>query len=120
MPNRIRELREELHMTQIRLSIELEVAQETVSAYENEKHYPSFAQLVRLSNLFNASIDYIMGLSDVKKPLNLPYDVTHAQNYEEMQLLSLCRELSSPQVKQVFAYIQGLQDAAKIPSSRRK
>ena len=68
MENRIRQLREELHMTQVRLSIELEVSQETVSAYENQKHYPSFVQLVKLSNLFHASIDYIMGLSQVRSP----------------------------------------------------
>ena len=42
MSNRIKQLREELRMTQVRLSIELEVSQETVSAYENQKHYPSF------------------------------------------------------------------------------
>ena len=37
--NRIRELREEKKITQIRLSIELEVSQETISAYEMEKYY---------------------------------------------------------------------------------
>ena len=79
MQNRIRQLREELRMTQVRLSIELEVSQETVSAYENQKHYPSFLQLSRMSTLFNASIDYIMGLSDVRNlrgqqhvPVNRP------------------------------------------------
>ena len=50
--NRIKELRAESHMTQVRLAIELEVSQETVSAYEKEKHFPSFSQLVRLSKLF--------------------------------------------------------------------
>lgn len=32
-------------MTQVRLSVELGVAQETVSAYESGKHYPSVATL---------------------------------------------------------------------------
>ena len=38
MYNRIGQLREEHHMTQVRLSIELGVSQETVSAYENGTH----------------------------------------------------------------------------------
>ena len=59
MENRIRELREGKRMTQVRLSIELGVSQETVSAYENQRHYPSFTQLVKMSELFHASIDYI-------------------------------------------------------------
>ena len=39
--NRIRELREEKHITQVRLSTELGVAQETISAYEQGRHLPS-------------------------------------------------------------------------------
>ena len=64
MRNRIKELRQKNHMSQIRLSIVLEVSQETVSAYENGKYYPSFQTLLKLSDIFNSSIDYIMGLSD--------------------------------------------------------
>lgn len=61
--NRIRELREEKKITQIRLSIELEVSQETISAYEMEKYYPSVKSLIKLQNIFGVSIDYILGLS---------------------------------------------------------
>ena len=46
--NRIKELRESKGMTQVRLSIELEVSQETVSAYEKGKHYPSVEVLMKL------------------------------------------------------------------------
>ena len=68
MKNRIKELRGELHMTQTRFGEELGVTQETVSSYESGKIYPSFAQLCRMTELFNASIDYIMGLSDIRSP----------------------------------------------------
>ena len=68
MENHIRQLREEFHMTQARLSIELGASQETVSAYENLKHYPSFPQLQKMSAIFHASIDYAMGLSEIRRP----------------------------------------------------
>ena len=58
--NRIRELREEKKITQIRLSIELEVSQETISAYEMEKYYPSVKSLIKLQNIFGVSIDIFL------------------------------------------------------------
>ncbi len=107
MQNRIRQLREELHMTQVRLSIELEVSQETVSAYENQKHYPSFLQLSRMSTLFNASIDYIMGLSDVRNPTQACEDSSMSQ------LIARLSKLTKRQVELVSAYMQGLRDMAR-------
>lgn len=107
MNNRIRKLREEAHMTQVRLSIELEVSQETVSAYEKEKHYPSFAQLVKLSHLFNASIDYIMGLSDVRNPTKM------FENDNFAKLMALGRQLNERQLELVLAYMKGMLDISK-------
>lgn len=61
--NRIRELRQRKNLSQLQLSIELEVTQETISAYEHNKHLPSVAALMKLAQLFGVSMDYIMGLS---------------------------------------------------------
>lgn len=104
MENRIRQLRKEQHMTQIRLSIELEVSQETVSSYESGKYYPSFPVLVRLSRLLNASVDYLMGLSDVRhpQPSALPPQADAA--------LSAYLALNPRQQEKVRAYMQGLLD----------
>ena len=104
MENRIRELREGKRMTQVRLSIELGVSQETVSAYENQRHYPSFTQLVKMSELFHASIDYIMGRSDVKNPVMLNEKNGHDH------LTNLTRQLSAQQIDLVIAYVQGMLD----------
>jgi transcriptional regulator with XRE-family HTH domain len=102
-PNRIKELREEKSMTQVRLSIELEVTQETVSAYEIGKHYPSAKSLMRMSELFDASMDYIMGLSPVRKMItekSLPDD--------ESRLLSLYRKLDATRKEKAHSYLQGM------------
>lgn len=102
MKNRIRELRRENHMSQIHLSIELEVAQETVSAYENGKHYPSFQSLVKMSNLFNVPIDYIMGLSDSIGDNSL--------SEKENQMLRMFKTLNDNNQDKVISYTQGLID----------
>lgn len=105
MKNRIRELRKEQRMTQVRLSIELGVSQETVSAYEKQKHYPSYIQLVKMSELFHTSVDYLMGRSDVRNP-------TMSCNDEFEKLLLLAKQLSAGQLELTYAYIQGMLDVS--------
>ena len=104
MGNRIKELRQERHMTQIRLSIELETSQETISHYESGNFYPSFPMLVKMANILNSSIDYMMGLSDVRNPRSS----TLTPNAEKM--LSLYTTLDDNSQEKVIAYTQGLLD----------
>lgn len=104
MENRIRQLREEFHMTQVRLGIELGIAQETVSAYESQRHFPSFIQLVKMSEIFHASIDYIMGLSEIRCPADSRKD-DHLT-----RLTDLGRRLDQRQLELALAYIQGMLD----------
>ena len=98
MDLRIQELREELHMTQVRLSVELGVSQETISAYEKGKHYPSVATLVQLSKLLHASCDYILGLTDIRQlQRDTPLD------NKEQQLLLKYQQLNTHQQERLLA-----------------
>jgi transcriptional regulator with XRE-family HTH domain len=100
--NRIRELREESRMTQLRLSMELEVSQETVSAYESGKHFPSYRTLVKLAEIFGVGIDYLMGRSDVR--------LIHSTGLsgDEEKILTLYRSLDRHGRELAGAYIAGL------------
>jgi transcriptional regulator with XRE-family HTH domain len=103
MENRIRELREEKRMTQVRLSIELEITQETISAYESGKHYPSVAILIRMASIFNTSCDYILGLTSQRNnsiPSNL--------GATEQLLLLNFRKLPERRQERLLAYLEGL------------
>lgn len=66
--NRIKFLREELNMTQQELANKLDGAKSTVAMYENETRKPSMEVLLRLSEIFNCSIDYLLGKTDVRNP----------------------------------------------------
>lgn len=101
MQNRIKELRKEAHMTQLRLSIELEVSQETISAYESSKHYPSVSSLLKLSEIFHASCDYILGISDVRSPYK-------SLSIEEERILACWHTLSKQKQSLLLAYLDGL------------
>ncbi len=69
--NRIKLLREELGMTQKDLSIKLDLTEGSISLYEKEDRKPSLEVLVKLSEIFNCSIDYILGKSDIRNPEEL-------------------------------------------------
>lgn len=103
MKNRIRQLREEKNMTQVRLSIELEVSQETISSYESGKHYPNVSNLIKLSQLFHASCDYILGISDVRHP----YQKDDLKDDEQL-LLEKYNVLESQKKALLHAYLEGL------------
>lgn len=105
MENRIRQLREERNMTQVRMSIELEVSQETISSYESGKHYPSVSNLIKLSALFHTSCDYILGLSNVR----MPYLKNELKEDEIILLEQYCR-LDERGKQLLFAYLEGVLD----------
>lgn len=66
--NRIKILREEFGYTQQELADKLDGAKSTIAMYENETRKPSLEVLIKLSEIFNCSIDYILCKSDVRNP----------------------------------------------------
>lgn len=102
MQNRIKQLRVENNITQVRLSIELEVTQETVSAYEIGKHSPSVKSLLRMASLFDVSIDYILGLSDIRKA-----STDKILSQDESKFILLYRKMNPHQKEKILAFMQG-------------
>ena len=101
--NNIQSLRKEKHISQTRLSIELEVSQETISAYENNKHYPSVKSLLKLRDLFGVSIDYILGLTSQRYPSFQKSDLSE----DELYLLSTYRKMDASGKERIKAYLDG-------------
>jgi len=69
--NRIKALRDEFKMTQQDLANKLDGAKSTVAMYENETRKPSIEVLIKLSEIFNCSTDYILGKSEIRNPEEL-------------------------------------------------
>ena len=103
--NRIRELREEKHITQVRLSTELGVAQETISAYEQGRHLPSVSSLMKLSSILD---DYIMMKSDVRNMIQV-----QSLSDNETRLLGYYKKLNASGKEKALSYIEGLNDGLR-------
>lgn len=111
MVNRIRTLRIEKKITQLQLSIELGVTQETISAYEHGRHLPSLSALIKMSQIFECSMDYIMGLSSIRQQQT--EDSTSANDEQRNLLLNCYRRLGSRNKARLVAYAEGLLDSQK-------
>lgn len=65
---RLRDIREDQDITQSEIAEYLNVRQNTYSQYETEKRQIPIETLIKLARYFNTSVDYILNLTDEKKP----------------------------------------------------
>lgn len=107
--NRIRKLREEKKITQVRLSIELEISQEMISAYESGKSYPSVKSLIKLRDIFGVSIDYILGLTEERTE---PIYIGQLNN-DEIVIIQTYRKMDNAGRSRAKAYMEGYLDCMK-------
>lgn len=64
--DRIKELREESRMNQKEVADKLGIAYSTMSQYESGERTPSDDMKIKLANLFDVSLDYLLGRTDRK------------------------------------------------------
>lgn len=74
---RIKELRMSLGFNQVEFAKKLCVTKQSVSNWENSNIQPSIDMLVRISNTFSVSTDYLLGL-DNKRTIDVS-DLTDKQ-----------------------------------------
>lgn len=65
---RIKELREDRDIMQKALALYLNIKQNTYSQYENGQRQLPIEALVKLAEYFDTSTDYLLGLTDERKP----------------------------------------------------
>lgn len=65
---RIRDLREDLDLSQTELATVLHISQRTYSRYENDERAIPIEIMSQLADYHNTSIDYLVGRTDEKKP----------------------------------------------------
>jgi len=78
---KLKELRLQAGLTQKELGMQIKVSKSVVSYYELQERYPSPEILLRLSNVFHVTTDFLLG-KDTKQSL----DVSDL-DAEEIQLL---------------------------------
>lgn len=72
--NRIKQLREEFQITQLQLAQKLNKTQQQVSLYEKGINELDLDGYILLSKIFDCSIEYIAGKSDIRNPEQIDSD----------------------------------------------
>ncbi len=67
---RLYDLRKDAGMTQDELAELLKISKHSISAYERDKNEPPDSIKIAIARLFNVSVDYLVGLSDIPTPAN--------------------------------------------------
>lgn len=65
---RLKDLREDMDMTQKEIASLLKITQQQYSLYENGIRLIPIDKLIFLAKYYNTSTDYILGLTNEKKP----------------------------------------------------
>ncbi|MDO5521932.1 MAG: helix-turn-helix transcriptional regulator [bacterium] len=66
---RLKQLRQKHRLTQSELADILELKPTAISNYESQRNEPSFQKLISLSQYFDVSCDYLLGVTDSYLPI---------------------------------------------------
>ena len=64
MKFRLKELRKERNISQLKLALDLNMNQNTISRYENLEREADYKTLIKIADYFHVSIDYLLGRTD--------------------------------------------------------
>lgn len=106
MLERIAELRKEKHLNQIGLGLRLNVSQKMISAYENGTHQPSIDTLKHMADYFNVSVDYLIGNTDIRTPVDQLSKEGLSGN--ELQMLDIFKTLDNDEQQRAIGIVYAL------------
>ena len=61
---RLKELRKQRHISQVKIAMDLNVSQNTISRYETGEGEAGYDMLIRIADYFDISVDYLLERTD--------------------------------------------------------
>lgn len=101
----LKKLREARNITQLKLSMDLNVSQELISRYEVGSSFPQPNMIIKIAQYFNCSTDYLLGLTDITTPIKY---LAQNNNVKNADILNKYNSLSSEDQKCFDRYLQFL------------
>lgn len=105
---KLRELRLFSNLTQSEVAQKLATTQTTIGKYERGELQPSIETLIKLSELFECSIDYLLGREDDFGNIILGEESPTVLSNEEQNLLADFRSLPRQEKAQASEYVHYL------------
>lgn len=67
---RLKELRQKKRISQLKLALDLNINQNSISRYENLEREADYATLIKFADYFDVSLDYLLGRTDCNNGKN--------------------------------------------------
>ncbi len=107
LPN-LKILRQERGISQQRLADAIGVSQQSINQYENHSVEPDISILSRLADHFNTSIDFIVGRTDIRRPIE--HTEAFHLNRDESDVITQYRALKGSEKQCIALMIKTLLD----------
>ena len=114
---RLQELRKKRNISQLRLAIDLDMNQNSISRYETGEREADYATLIRIADYFNVTTDYLLN-GTVSTPtviytrdpdIEIFERIELLRNEEIRQIVLLLRNADTDDLKRVYGMIELLQ-----------
>ena len=105
LPN-LKILRQERGISQQRLADAIGVSQQSINQYENHSVEPDISVLTRLADHFNTSIDFIVGRTDIRRPIE--HTEAFHLNRDESDVITQYRALNGSEKQCIALMIKTL------------
>ncbi|MBM6828069.1 helix-turn-helix transcriptional regulator [Anaerotignum lactatifermentans] len=66
--DRLKSLRKEKGLTQVKLGALLNYGYTAIANYESGRNQPGIADLKKIASIFDVSLDYLLGVTDIRRP----------------------------------------------------
>jgi len=120
--DRLKQLRREMDLTQEELAKQINKSRSTVAGYEAERKEPDYDTLRRISKIFNVSIDYLLGRTDIRNPADEIADAVKEEpeladfwsmlrQREDLKILfKQTKKLNPKEIQQIIRIIKAIED----------
>lgn len=95
MVKNLKKLRIKYHMSQQQVAAKIGVSQQSINKYENQNVEPDIESMIELADMFNTSIDYLVGNTNIERRIEEVSE--YSLNDDEAALIDSYRML--PRVK---------------------
>lgn len=109
MTNRIKEIRKSKNLSQAELANILGVSSSTIGMYEQDRRKPDKNMLLKLAQVLDVSVDYLIGASDIMERFDIdlladeiserlienPDLMFNSEYYTQQELSELCEAIRS-------------------------
>ncbi len=107
MVKNLKSLRIDAGYSQKQLADVINVSQQSINKYENHDVEPNIETLIAIAKLFDTSVDYLIGLTDIKRKIENVYKFD--LNDSEKNVVDMFRQLNDGDRKLIIELLHSLQ-----------